>query len=107
MTVLKIATIGFQVFSSQKGLFFKYRLITQSSDAIARAVNHTAVRQYFALLCDLSSATVFPGLPDHVPAPRCNNLSHHLFLCEQHGTSGNSGHVSPRRSRRADRGEDE
>lgn len=56
--------------------------------------------------CDISLATVSSGFPDHVPAPRGNNLPHHLFLREQHGTSGDSGHVSPRRSRRADRGED-
>lgn len=53
-----------------------------------------------------SLATVSPGFSDHVPAPCGNNLPHYLFLCEQHGTSGNSGHVPPWRSRRADRGED-
>lgn len=47
-----------------------------------------------------------PGFSDHVPASCGNNLPHNLFLCEQHGTSGNSGHVPPRCSRRADRGED-
>lgn len=53
-----------------------------------------------------SLTTVSPGFSDHVPAPRGNNLPHYLFLREQHGTSGNSGHVSPWCSRRADRGED-
>uniref|UniRef100_A0A3Q1G0Y6 Ceramide synthase 6 n=1 Tax=Acanthochromis polyacanthus TaxID=80966 RepID=A0A3Q1G0Y6_9TELE len=59
----------------------------------------------------LPVAALFPihrhqeeGFPNHVPAPCGNNLPHHIFLCEQHGASGNSGHVSARCSRRADRG---
>lgn len=50
--------------------------------------------------------SLFPGFPDHVPAPLGNHLPHHLLLREQHGPGGNAGHVPPRRGRRADRGED-
>lgn len=45
------------------------------------------------------------GFPDHVPPSRGNDLPHHVLIREQHGASRNTGHVSPRRSRRADRGE--
>lgn len=51
--------------------------------------------------CLFSSA----GFPDHVPPPRGGDLPHHVLIREQHGSSGNLGHVSPRRGRRADRGE--
>ncbi|KAM8857820.1 ceramide synthase 6 isoform 2-T2 [Synchiropus picturatus] len=44
------------------------------------------------------------GFPDHAAPPRGGDLSHHLLLCQQHGASGNLGHVSPRCCRRADRG---
>lgn len=44
------------------------------------------------------------GFPDHVPPPRGDDLPHHVLIREQHGASGNTGHVSPRCSRRADRG---
>lgn len=54
---------------------------------------------------DIFLATVSAGFSDHVPASRGSDLSHRIFLCEQHGTSGNSGYVSTRCSRRADRGE--
>lgn len=45
------------------------------------------------------------GFPDYVPPPRGGNLPYHVLIREQHGTSGNLGHVSPRCSWRADRGE--
>lgn len=45
------------------------------------------------------------GFPDYVPPPRGSDLPHHVLIREQHGPSGNLGHVSPRCGRRADRGE--
>lgn len=45
------------------------------------------------------------GFPDHVPPPRGDDLPHHVVIREQHGACGNTGHVSPRCRRRADRGE--
>lgn len=47
-------------------------------------------------ISDVSLESLSPGFSHHVPAPRGNNLPHHLFLREQHGTSGNTSHVSPR-----------
>lgn len=78
---------------------------TKYNTACAQSVSHLSPVQRLTQSTYLSCFFITAGFPDYVSPPRGGDLPYHVLIREQHGTSGNLGHVSPRCSRRADRGE--
>lgn len=78
---------------------------TKYNTVCAQSVFHLSPVQRLTQSTYLSCFFITAGFPDYVSPPRGGDLPHHVLIREQHGPSGNLGHVSPRCSRRADRGE--
>lgn len=85
--------------------FFQLDRDTKYNTVCAQSVFHLSPVQRLTQSTHLSCLFFTAGFPDYVSPPRGGDLPHHVLIREQHGTRGNLGHVSPRCSRRADRGE--
>lgn len=85
--------------------FFQLDRDTKYSTVCAQSVFHLSPVQRLTRSTHLSCLFFTAGFPDYVSPPHGGDLPHHVLIREQHGTRGNLGHVSPRCSRRADRGE--